>query len=308
MIGSSLSLQDFEEIIEQAIGEIEVPPSLRARARSNLKLLAERNGIEAVRQKAISARIRKERAAKWVLARRPAASDVAAVEIAGEEIQQELWSEIESIARDKAFKLEWAQHFLDASSIVERFEGWTNLSDPDSARDVCINLFKATKSFDFGLEPPVIRGSVFAETANLFSACAMLTSNHEVMEESLVFYGNAVQALSEVDDPRANILVAVVQLNRGSALSLFGRMIGEKLHKFREDFNEVSYFLSNESNETSSIFDELAVDVELIRNNLLVLRDFDESFAARHNHSNRRQPPVEVRLNKEVAAMFAEWE
>lgn len=307
MSGSFQSATQLEHLINRALAAIDVPPSLSARAQQNLKALAGAEGIEAVRDRVESAEARKQRAALWLSSRRARQIDAnGAIETADAGQSHALWTEIESIARNKLATREWAKHFLEASSVVSRHRGLKTLKYIEPAKAVCINLLRATEADDFRQEPAVIRGSVFAETANIFSTCAMLAHSQDVMEESLVFYGNAVKALSQVKDPRAGMLVAIVQVNRGSALDSFGRIMSEKLHRFRSDITDVQAYLSGASEVTCQVYENLAIDIDVIQDSLRALAEFDDSFRARTGPTNWTQPPIDTILDAETSALFGE--
>lgn len=307
MSRSSQSVTQLEHLIDRALTAVGVPPSLSLRAQQNLKALADEEGIEAVRGRVESAEGRKERAALWLSSRRAAKVGASSInQPVNPDLDHLLWTKIESIARNKLPTHNWARHFLDASSVVNRHRGRKSLTNIEPTRAVCLNLLRATESDDFRLESAVVRGSVFAETANIFSTCALLARSQDVMEESLVFYGNAVQALSQVNDPRAGKLVAFVQINRGSALDSFGRIMKEKVHRFRQDIEEVQAYLGGANESTCQMYDDLAVDVEVIQNSLQALAKFDDSFRARTEPTNWTQPPVETVLDAEATAMFME--
>lgn len=303
MSGSS----QLEHLINRALAAIDVPPSLSARAQQNLKALASAEGIEAVRGRVESAEARKERAELWLSSRRAGRVDAnGAIETTDVGENHVLWTEIESIARNKLATRKWAKHFLEASSVVSGYRGWKTLKNIEPVKAVCINLLRATEADDFGQEPAVVRGSVFAEAANIFSTCARLARSQDVMEESLVFYGNAVQAFSQVKDPRAGMLVAIVQVNRGSALDSFGRIMSEKLHRFRSDITEVQAYLSGASEVTCQIYENLAIDIDVIQDSLRALAEFDDSFKARTGPTNRTHPPIDTTMDAETSALFGE--
>lgn len=292
MSDSKPSLDEIQTLVDEAVIEIDVPPSLRQLAKRNLSLMANQGGLEAVQNKIHSARDRKERIAKWLDARRMLQKSFETTHPYEdiEDVENALWVEIQEIAREKFAVSSWARHFLDAASKVDRNYFF---SDVTAAKDACMSIFQATTADDFEIEPPVIRGSVLSEAGNMFFACAALTNSQQVMEESLTIYGNAVRELSQVSDPSIGRIVDVVQINRGSALSFFVSIVGKKIVRYKEDALAVRDHIITSDPIFPDNYKDYDIDISDICKNLDWIDEFSNEIPRSTLNSNLKKPPIE---------------
>ncbi|MEE4012647.1 hypothetical protein V1T76_11325 [Roseibium sp. FZY0029] len=305
MTEPSQSTSEIDDVIDEAIDQIEVPPAMVPRAKENLLALAFERGVDAVRQKTEAAKLRKERAAAWLLKQRnERLTDQAVVEDENKDVEIQLWKAIENIAKRKQVHSNWAKHFLVAIHEATRADATVQINNPDKAELVSSCVYSATGSDDLNDEPAVIQGSVFSEAGNLLSACAMVTRSRTTMEQSLICYRRSVDAFSKVEDPYVSLLVNAVQLNRGSAFERWGWLIAEKFHFFREDIRSVQNCLAGVGDETLSRFEDFDVNIGGILGSLKVLEEFDDSFQPRIEGKNSRKPPLGIKINNNMLGGF----
>lgn len=286
----SVIKMNLDQLIECALKEIEVSPSGQDLARENLRGLADARGLVAIEEKIEAARARKRAAREWVVARREErsipASPTKIAEARGTDIQQKLRHRLEAIARDREPIREWAQYFIEATKGADQVGGWHSIAGSSVAPGICRNLFLATQSGDFEQESAFIRGSVFAEAANALSLCGMEARKYGVVEQSLLLYGRAVRNLREDNGASVGLLLAVIQLNRGSTLSGFGELIHNKIQKFKADIEDVKSFFAYLGEDEEKVLRERFGGVDTVK------QDIDTLQALNRDLSLHRLNPV----------------
>ncbi|MDA5633702.1 MULTISPECIES: hypothetical protein [Rhizobium/Agrobacterium group] len=262
---------DLEEIIELALNEIEVAPSLRDRARENLRRIARSQGVNSIIEKIEEARDRKHRAQAWLSGVMAPESDIdwklrQARNLDPALVQQKAWMALARLAQKKPTKA-WAQLVSNAVATLSSLDEVSVLRDVNGAERACIDLIAAAEAPDFKDESDVIQGLVFAETANLYTICAKVTREKSFVERGLFLYSMAADAISKGSSPLA---LMVVQINRGAALTCYAHLI-QKQHfdKYKRDIFEVFQYIgdevmhSNNSNEyndlAKSVYDDLGI-------------------------------------------------
>lgn len=302
-----------EDAINHAIATIAVPDGLQALARANLRRLADEEGVDAVYAKAQTAVARRLRAEAWV-ARQRAATDVASAASPWDslahvgsknmtELTVMLHNGLLDFAQEKAGST-WARHFLEAH---DEFQDWGSLPSVASGAlaRAAEKLLLAIRSEDFQRESPVIRGALFAETADLVCEHASISDDLSSLEESLVLYRTAVSDLCKVDDPEVKNVIAHVQVNRGHALSCLGKVFDTKILSYKVDFDDVNVSLRSLPAHVASYYDKVGVDVANIERNLTKLREFDSGFNF-EKKGNWQSPPVGIPTNNLFFAVGAE--
>jgi hypothetical protein len=287
---------NLDQLIERALEEIEVPPSSKSRARENLRALAQVNGVVAIEEKIKAAQSRKSVAADWIIARREErtgfSNPLEMAEARVTEIQQKLRHRLSEVARGMTSEKEWARHFVEASKEADQVGGWQQIAGSTYAPAICKHLFLATRAGDFEQEPAFIRGSVFAEAANALSLCGLEARRQDIVEESLVLYKNAVSTLREANGASVSVLVAVIQLNRGTTLNGFGWLVRDKFHNLAADVESVVSHIKFLSPEVLEPLVAQYGSIDAVSRNLEALQAMDRDL-----HSHKLNPvaaPVEL--------------
>lgn len=262
---------DVEELIEAALDEIEVAPSLRERARSKLRKSVETNGLAAVTAMISDAQSRKAKAEAW-LTGRPVTAAVdwkieQAMKLDPAVVQKQTWSALARFARAQS-KWQWAKLVSQATQRLEEAKDLASFETAASVENACRDLISAAHAPDFKLAPAGIQGMVFAETANLYTVCAKIKREPALVEKGLRLYGMATHALSQQGSTLGYL---VVQINRGAALSCYAHLVHrDHFEKYSRDINEVAVFLGNKvehtshHNKFSGIIEQVLTDVESI--------------------------------------------
>lgn len=287
MIEGDLTLSDLDGAIEVAIREIEIAPSLRDRARKNLRHLARTKGIAAVVEKIEHARGRKNRGRAW-LGHEALSSNIDSItesitKVRAQDTNAQLWPVLVKIAKTQRNK-EWAQLVDRAASNLRKIDEAFVREDIRLAEQACIDLIQASEVDDFKSETNIIKGAVFAETANLYTICAKVTREQTYIERGLFLYGLAVDTISRGNYPLA---LTVVQINRGTALTYYAHLIEEKtISKYANDIVDVIGFLDQNQRNTGAFEAKYSSLAENVKRDLHMVDSFSKEFSDRSNWSD----------------------
>lgn len=305
MIEKSRSYGDLEELIEMALNEIEVAPSLRERGRQNLRNLAHSEGVGAITRKIEEAQARKGRAHAWLYNVSPPQPDIGwkmqqARKLDPSVIQQQAWGALARLAQKRPGKT-WARFVSNAAARLATLDELSVRADVDGAESACIDLIAAAEAPDFQHESNVIRGAVFAETANLYTICAKVTRERTFVERGLFLYNVAANTLSRGKYPLA---LLVVQINRGAALNCYAHLIQTQyLEKYTSDINEVVGFLENEINQPDHN-NEYRDIAQSVHQSLEELAEFNKSVADWNNWSQLGNCSMNMVVDNEIEQLI----
>ncbi len=280
MIASQLTEHSLESLIDIAILEIEVAPSLRDRARKNLAALAESDGRQAIEDKITKARDRKRRAGEWLAERRRAVAPIVPSEPIPDvadpyDIKKRMWRVLQVVAdkKEKENRV-WAGHAVAALKAVAVLDEDSVRSDLMSAQHACEHLLLASKEQDFTTEATEIQAMVFTEIANLCTLRGMVTNERGILEEGLELYNTAANNLARSN---STVIATVVQFNRGVALRYYMALVAkEYLDPLDSQLGEVIVHLSSKDLDVRGSWVGLEEQVDDLREDLVKVREISE--------------------------------